>query len=170
VETVDLDAWELCLRINVTSMVLMARYAVPQMRAVGGGSVINMSSAAGLAGGHPAVAYSTTKGAIVNLTRAMAASHGPDGIRVNAIAPGFLYTPIVYAQGLSENDRELRRLAAPLRTEGTGWDVGDAVAFLASDRARWITGVILPIDAGLTSILPMTATMSVTSPTDQARG
>jgi NAD(P)-dependent dehydrogenase (short-subunit alcohol dehydrogenase family) len=81
----------------------------------------------------------------------MATQHAAEGIRVNAVAPGFAYTPMVYAEGLSEEDREWRQLAAPLGTEGTGWDVADAVLFLASARARWITGVVLPVDAGLTA-------------------
>ncbi|MDF2707630.1 MAG: oxidoreductase [Nonomuraea muscovyensis] len=161
---VDLDAWDACLRVNVTSMMLMSRFAIPRMRAVGGGSIVNLSSAAGLVGGHPSLAYSTAKGAIVNLTRSMAAAHGPDGIRVNAVAPGYMYTPNVYAQGLSEDDRERRRLAAPLRTEGTGWDVGEAVLFLAGGRSRWITGVVLPVDAGLTSALAVPDSMTVQSP------
>jgi NAD(P)-dependent dehydrogenase (short-subunit alcohol dehydrogenase family) len=150
---VDLEAWDRCLRINLTSMLLMARFTIPHMRVCGGGSIINMSSAAGLRGGHPYIAYSTSKAAIVGLTKAMAASHGSEGIRVNAVAPGFAYTPMVDAQGLSEEVRERRRLAAPLGTEGTGWDVGETVLFLASPRSRWITGVILPVDAGLTSTL-----------------
>jgi NAD(P)-dependent dehydrogenase (short-subunit alcohol dehydrogenase family) len=147
---VDLDAWDECLRINVTSMMLMSRVAIPHMRAAGG-AIVNMSSVAGLKGGHPRIAYSTTKGAVNALTQAMAVHHAADGIRVNAVAPGFAYTPMVYGPGLSDEDRELRRLAAPLGTEGTGWDVGDAVLFLAGARARWITGVVLPVDAGLTA-------------------
>lgn len=152
---IDLDEWEYCLRTNLTSMLLTSRFAIPHMREAGGGSIINISSAAGLLALHPGIAYSTTKGAISNFTRSMAASHGPEGIRVNAIAPGFAYTPIAYAQGMSQEDRERRRLLAPLRTEGTGWDIGEAVVFLASQKARWITGVILPVDAGLTCALPI---------------
>jgi NAD(P)-dependent dehydrogenase (short-subunit alcohol dehydrogenase family) len=144
----DLAEWERCLRVNLTSMVLMSRFAIPHLRAAGGGSIVNMSSVAGLVGGLPMVAYSASKGAINSLTRTMAFQHGPENIRVNAVAPGFVYTPMV--AGLSDADREMRRLAAPLRTEGTGWDVGRAVVYLASDEARWITGTILPVDGGLT--------------------
>lgn len=162
---IDLDAWEQCLRVNVTSMVLMCRAVIPEMRKVGDGAIVNMSSVAGLRGGTPLLAYATSKGAINSLTQTMATQHAADGIRVNAVAPGFVYTPMVYAQGLSDEDRELRRLAAPLATEGTGWDVGDAVLFLASAHARWITGVILPVDAGLTVTLNMRPTMTVSTPT-----
>jgi NAD(P)-dependent dehydrogenase (short-subunit alcohol dehydrogenase family) len=165
---VDLDAWDLCLRVNLTSMVLMSRAAIPRMRESGGGSIINMSSAAGLVGGHPAVAYPATKAAIIGLTKTMAAHHGREGIRVNALAPGAVYTPMVSTQGIDENAREQRRLAAPLATEGTGWDTGDAVLFLASPRSRWITGTVLPVDAGLTATLGVTYTPSVTSAEDAA--
>ena len=148
---VDLDAWDRAFRINVTSMMLMSRFAIPRMQEAGGGSIVNVSSVAGMRGGHSRIAYPTTKGAVNSLTQAMAIHHAAAGIRVNAVAPGFAYTPMVYAQGLRDEDREWRRLAAPLQTEGTGWDVGDAILFLASAHARWITGVVLPVDAGLTA-------------------
>jgi NAD(P)-dependent dehydrogenase (short-subunit alcohol dehydrogenase family) len=166
---VDLEAWDRCFDINVTSMLLMSRYCIPSMRERGGGSIINTSSIAGVLGGHPSVIYSATKGAVTNLTRAMAATHGPENIRVNSLVPGFLHTPMVYGQGLSEEDRVRRRNVAPLGvggTEGTGWDVGEAVLFLASERSRFITGVDLPVDGGLTAVIPMTDSMSVTAPVD----
>ncbi|MFF2012630.1 SDR family NAD(P)-dependent oxidoreductase [Streptomyces sp. NPDC058195] len=162
---VDLDAWDRCVRLNVSSMVLMSRAAIPRMRLGGGGSIINMSSAVGLTGGHPGVAYPTTKAAVIGLTRTMAAHHGPEAIRVNAIAPGYVYTPMVHSQGVDDDAREQRRLAAPLAVEGTGWDVGDAVLFLAGPRSRWITGVVLPVDAGLTATLGAGSAPSVTSRT-----
>jgi NAD(P)-dependent dehydrogenase (short-subunit alcohol dehydrogenase family) len=160
---VAVDAWDACLRVNVTSMLLMSRFAIPHMRAAGAGSIVNISSVLGMRGGHPAIAYPTTKAAIIGLTKSMAVHHGPDGIRVNAVAPGFAYTPMVYAQGLSEENRERRRLAAPLHTEGTGWDTGEAVLFLASDRSRWMTGTVLVVDGGLTASAGMTGDMSVTA-------
>jgi NAD(P)-dependent dehydrogenase (short-subunit alcohol dehydrogenase family) len=116
-----------------------------------GGVIINMSSIASLVGGIPVVAYGTTKGAVNSLTKTMAVQHGPDGIRVNAIAPGYVYTPMVTATGMTDEAREKRRRAAPLGTEGTAWDVAQAVVYLASDQARWISGTILPVDAGLTA-------------------
>jgi NAD(P)-dependent dehydrogenase (short-subunit alcohol dehydrogenase family) len=166
---VDLEAWDRCFDINVTSMLLMSRYCIPSMRERGGGSIINTSSIAGVLGGHPSVIYSATKGAVTNLTRAMAAMHGPEGIRVNSLVPGFLHTPMVYSQGLSEEDRIRRRNVAPLGVggvEGNGWDVGEAVLFLASERSRFITGADIPVDGGLTAVIPMTDTMSVTAPVD----
>lgn len=151
VEDVDLDGWDRCLRVNVTSMVLMSRYAIPAMRAGGGGSIVNLSSVAGLAGGLPMVGYATSKGAILSLTRTMACQHGPDGIRVNAVAPGFVHTPMVSAPGMTDEARAGRAAAAPLGTEGTGWDVAAAVLYLAGPSSRWVTGVTLPVDAGLTA-------------------
>ena len=148
---VDLDAWEHAMRVNVTSMMLMAKYAIPEMRKLGAGSIINLSSVAGLVGGHPSLLYPTSKGAVVNLTRAMAAHHGPEGIRVNCIAPGMVYTPMVYSRGMTPEMRETRRKRSLLQVEGTGWDVGNAVRYLASDESRWVTGTVLPVDAGATA-------------------
>jgi NAD(P)-dependent dehydrogenase (short-subunit alcohol dehydrogenase family) len=148
---VDIAEWERALRVNVTSMVIMAKHAIPEMIRGGGGSIVNLSSVAGLTGGHGSLLYPTSKGAIVNLTRAMAAHHGRDGIRVNAVAPGMVYTPMVWSRGMSPEMREARRLRSLLQTEGTGWDIGQAVLFLAGDEARWITGVTLPVDAGATA-------------------
>ena len=145
---VDLAAWDDALRVNVTSMMLMARYSIPHMRRLGAGSIVNIASVAGLIGGHHALLYPTSKGAVVNMTRAMAAQHGTEGIRVNCVAPGMVYTPMVYSRGMSEQMRESRRNRSLLKTEGTGWDVGEAVLYLASDAARWVTGVVLPVDAG----------------------
>lgn len=147
-EDVDEDAWDAAMRVNVTAMMLMAKHAVPAMREVGAGSIVNIASYAGLFGGHPSLLYPTSKGAVVNMTRAMASHHAPDHIRVNCVAPGMVYTPMVRAEGMTEDLREARRNRSLLKTEGEGWDVGNAVLFLASDEARWITGVILPVDAG----------------------
>lgn len=150
---VDPEAWDHAMRVNVTSMMLMAKYAILEMRKQKGGAIVNIASVAGLRGGHPGLLYPTSKGAVVNLTRAMAAQHGPEGIRVNCIAPGMVYTPMVYARGngMSEELREARRKRSLLQVEGTGWDIGNGVVYLASDQSRWVTGIILPIDAGATA-------------------
>jgi NAD(P)-dependent dehydrogenase (short-subunit alcohol dehydrogenase family) len=148
---VDPVEWDRAMRVNVTSMMLMAKYAIPEMRKLGAGAIVNIASVAGLAGGHPHLLYPTSKGAVVQLTRAMAAQHGSEGIRVNCIAPGMVYTPMVYSRGMSPELRDQRRRRSLLKTEGTGWDVGNGVLYLVSDEARWVTGVILPIDAGATA-------------------
>jgi NAD(P)-dependent dehydrogenase (short-subunit alcohol dehydrogenase family) len=148
---VDVEAWDSAMRINVTAMMLMAKAAIPEMIRSGGGSIINLSSVAGLLGGHPSLLYPTSKGAIVSLTRSMAAHHGRDGIRVNCIAPGTVYTPMVAARGMTAEMRKARSEGTLLGTEGTGWDIGYGALFLASDESRWITGITLPIDGGATA-------------------
>ena len=162
---VDPEAWDRAMRVNVTSMVLMAKHALPPMIAAGGGSIVNVSSVAGMLGGHPSLLYPTSKAAIIGLTRSMAAHHAPQGVRVNAIAPGMVYTPMVVARGMTPELREARRLRSLLQTEGTAWDVAAAAAFLASDAARWITGVVLPVDAGATAgLLQMPSPRSDSGP------
>ncbi|KAL4804105.1 hypothetical protein BDV18DRAFT_166266 [Aspergillus unguis] len=151
---VDMDDWVKSLDVNVNSMVLMAKYAIPAMERNEGeskGSIVNMGSVAGLKGGTPHLLYPTSKGAIVNMTRAMAAHHAGSGIRVNCVCPGMLYTPMMYADGMTEEAREARRKRSLLGTEGNGWDCATAVVFLAGPHARWMTGVILPVDAGTTA-------------------
>ena len=156
---VDVAAWDAAMRVNVTSMMLMAKHAIPEMRKRGAGSIVNIASIDGLRGGNPSLFYSTSKGAVVNMTRSMAAHHGPEGIRVNCIAPGYVYTPMVYARGMEPELREARRKNTLLQTEGTGWDVGNGVVYLVSDQSAWVTGVILSIDAG-----SMAGTVSNTTP------
>ena len=145
---VELEAWDQAMRVNVTSMMLMAKYTIPEMREQGAGSIVNIASVAGLVGGHPSLLYPTSKGAVVNMTRAMAAHHGLEGIRVNCVCPGMVYTPMVSSRGMTPEMRLARQQRSLLQTEGTGWDVGNAVLYLASDEARWITGIVMPVDAG----------------------
>ncbi|KAH7017098.1 hypothetical protein EDB80DRAFT_760566 [Ilyonectria destructans] len=151
---VDMEHWAKSLEVNVSSMVLMSKYAIPAMSRNEGevkGSIVNMGSVAGLKGGTPHLLYPTSKGAVVNMTRAMAAHHAKDGIRVNCVCPGMLYTPMMYAGGMTEEARAARKARSLLGTEGTGWDCACAVTFLAGNHARWITGAILPVDAGTTA-------------------
>ncbi|KAI0127322.1 2-(S)-hydroxypropyl-CoM dehydrogenase [Xylariales sp. AK1849] len=155
---VDMEQWARSLEINVSSMVQMTKFALPAMARNEGeakGSIVNIGSVAGLKGGTPHLLYPTSKGAVVNMTRAMAAHHARDGIRVNCVCPGMLYTPMMYANGMSEEARAARKARSLLGTEGNGWDCACAVAFLVSDHARWMTGVILPVDAGATAAVGM---------------
>ena len=145
------------MRVNVTSMMLMAKYAIPEMRKQGAGSIVNIASIDGLRGGNPSLFYSTSKGAVVNMTRSMAVHHGPEGIRVNCVAPGPVYTPMVYSRQMSPAGREARRRASVLGIEGTGWDIGHAVRFLLSAEARYITGQTLVVDGGATLVGPARA-------------
>ena len=153
--TVDEEDWQRVIDVNLKSMVLMSKHAVPRMIEGGSGSIVNMSSFLGLRSGSAfeSVPYSVSKGGILSLTTTMAVEHGRDNVRVNAIVPGYLYTPMSRG-ALTEEQRDLRRRAAPLGTEGTAWDVAWAAVFLASDEARWITGAALPVDAGLLAAGP----------------
>ena len=148
---VDPEQWSRGLAVNATSMMLMAKHVVPVMAAAGGGAIVNVASVAGLLGGYPHLLYPTSKGAVIAMTRAMAVHHGPQGIRVNAVAPGSVVTPMVESRGMTEKELEARRRRTPLGTEGTAWDVAAAVRYLVSDEARWVTGAVLPVDAGLTA-------------------
>jgi NAD(P)-dependent dehydrogenase (short-subunit alcohol dehydrogenase family) len=142
------------MQINVESMFLLSKYAIPAMiRTAKGGAIVNISSISALRP-RGLTSYTTSKAAIIGLTRAMAVDHGRDNIRVNCICPGPMYTPMVYARGMSEAARAQRAKASVLKREGTGWDVGQAVKFLLSDHARYITGQVLVVDGGVTLQAP----------------
>ena len=154
VTEVEEAVWSRALDTNLKSAALASKYAVPAMADSGGGSIIHISSIDGLrAGMSRNIPYAVAKGGLVTLTKAMAVHHGREGIRVNCIAPGHLHAPFV--AHISDEKRELRRKAGPLGTEGEAWDVAWAAVFLASDEARWISGVVLPIDAGLLAATPL---------------
>lgn len=153
---VDEDAahWRRVMQVNVESMYLTSKYAIPAMiKSAGGGAIVNVSSISALRP-RGLTAYSTSKGAVIALSRAMAVDHGKDGIRVNCVAPGAVFTPMVYATGMSAEARERRRRASLLGIEGSGWDIGNAVRFLLSQRARFITGHTLVVDGGTTLMGP----------------
>jgi len=141
------EEWDRVLSVDLKSMFLATREAVPAMTARGGGAVVCVSSVSGMRG-HGRTAYAAAKAGVIGFVRSVAVQLGPKGIRVNAIAPGTVWTPMV--EDLGPEARERRRRATPLGTEGTGWDVGWGAVYLASDEARWVTGQVLVIDAGLT--------------------
>jgi NAD(P)-dependent dehydrogenase (short-subunit alcohol dehydrogenase family) len=148
------DAWDHVMAVNVKSMVLAAQAVVPHMLANGAGSIINISSIAGLRAYPPrSTAYTTSKAAVVGLTLALAGQLGGKGVRVNCIAPGQVYTPLV-AERLNEQGRQRRATSGLIKDEGNAWDIGWAAVYLASDEARWVTGQVLTIDAGITITIP----------------
>ncbi len=148
------EHWRRVMQVNVESMFLTAKYAIPAMvKTAGGGAIVNVSSISALRP-RGLTAYSTSKGAVIALTRAMAVDHGKDGIRVNCVAPGAVFTPMVATTGMSAEARERRRKASLLGVEGTGWDIGNAVRFLLSERARFVTGHTLVVDGGTTLMGP----------------
>ena len=147
------EAWDESIDVNLRSVALMSRHAMPHLAAAGSSSIINVSSIAGIRA-YGSAAYAATKGALVALTQDMAMAHGRDGVRVNLLVPGHLSTPMGSGHQ-SEEAREIKRRANMLEVEGTGWDVGWAAVFLASEEARFITGVALPIDGGVSASGPL---------------
>jgi len=149
VTELSLDEWDAGLRTNLSSMVYMSRHVVPHMRRVGGGAIVHVGSTAGLiAAQSERLLYPTTKGALLALTRTMARQHGPEGIRVNCVVPGMVTTP-KSTDGVTEEVLQRRAQLAFLRSEGTAWDVANAILYLASDMARWVTGTGIVVDGGL---------------------
>ncbi len=152
--------WDRVLDAGLRTTFLASKYAVPVMAAQGSGAIVNIGSIAAVRGTGN-VAYAAAKGAVHALTIDMAYSHGRQGIRVNAIAPGHITTPLMFASlGQTQTPQtqfrqQMRAAAGLLGTEGDGWDVGWAAAFLASDEARWITGAVLPVDAGVMAVTPL---------------
>jgi NAD(P)-dependent dehydrogenase (short-subunit alcohol dehydrogenase family) len=150
----DPDTWRRVMQVNVEPMFLAAKHAIPAMiKSAGRGAIVNISSISALRP-RGLTAYSASKGAVIALTRAMAVDHAGQGIRVNCVAPGPVYTPMVYARGMTPSARDQRRKASALGIEGTGWDIGHAVRFLLSEHARYITGHTLVVDGGVTLQAP----------------
>jgi len=145
---VDEAVWDRVLAIDLSGAMLMGKHAVPHLQAAGGGAVVNVSSIAAIRG-MGAGPYAAAKAGMIGLTYDMAYSHGREGIRANCIVPGHLFTPMGDQGG--DELRQQRRRAGLLGTEGTAWDAAWAALFLASEEARWITGVVLPVDAGTTA-------------------
>ena len=152
-----IDRWRKVMQVNVDSMFYVSRHAIPAMiKTAGGGAIVNVSSISALRP-RGLTAYSTSKGAVIALTRAMAVDHGPQQIRVNCVAPGPIYTPRMYTGQMTPAGREARRQASVLGLEGLGWDIGHAVRFLLSAQARYITGQTLVVDGGATLVGPARA-------------
>ena len=144
-----LDDWNRVLGVNLTGMFLAARIAARRMAAAGGGAIVNTASIMGLSGGlYPNAAYQTTKGGIVNMTRALALEWVGDGIRVNAVAPGFVRTAFI--EPLTSRPETMATIAqaTPMGRLAEPEEIADAIVFLASSAARMITGVTLPVDGG----------------------
>lgn len=148
------EAWERILDVNLKGTWLACKHLLPLLRAQGSGSVVNISSAAAVCS-TPTLAYKVSKAGVNALTQQLAMSSARLGVRVNAVAPGLMDTPMAIesiAEGFGVDRDELRRqrdAMVPLRNRmGTAWDVAKAVLFLASDDAAFITGVVLPVDGG----------------------
>lgn len=145
-ETTEAE-WDRVMAVDLKSMLLTTQAAVPAMEERGAGAITCVSSIAAMVG-HGRTAYAAAKAGVIGFVTSVAVQLGPKGIRVNGIAPGQVWTPMV--ERLGTEARERRKRASPLGTEGSGWDVGWGAVYLASDEARWVTGHVLVIDAGLT--------------------
>jgi NAD(P)-dependent dehydrogenase (short-subunit alcohol dehydrogenase family) len=152
------EVWDQAMTINLRTAFLASKYTVPVLAEKGSGAIVNIASISALRG-DGTVAYSAAKGGLIAMTVDMAYSHGRQGIRVNAIAPGHITTPMVLSVSApgprAEFMNTMRSEAGLLGTPGDGWDVGWATAFLASDEARWITGVTLPVESGVLAVTPL---------------
>ncbi|MGP9788795.1 SDR family NAD(P)-dependent oxidoreductase [Roseinatronobacter sp. NSM] len=150
----DSDVWDRLMTLNLKSMFMLCKATLPTMRMQGGGSIITISSTASKAM-RPTVAYKTSKGAINTFTQHVAAENAKFGVRANVILPGLINTPMAIERRAQESGRPREDIQAerdalvPMGHMGTAWDVANAAVFLASDEAKYITGVLLPVDGGL---------------------
>jgi NAD(P)-dependent dehydrogenase (short-subunit alcohol dehydrogenase family) len=146
------EEWDRVMDVNVKSVFLTSKCAIPAMVRAGGGVIVNIGSGWGLKGGRDAVAYCASKGAVVNMTRAMALDHADQNIRVNCICPGDTDTPMLREEARQLGEAEAQFLASsadrPLRRIGTPEDIAQAALFLASDAAAFVTGIALVVDGG----------------------
>ena len=159
IEDTSLDEWNQSFAVNATGTFLTSKYALPLMRAAAtagaSASLINFGSYDGFIADPGLAAYCATKGAVHALTRAMACDHGPEGIRVNAICPGYVDTPMLQSffqdAGNIETLKQAVRDVHPMRTYGTPEDIANLVNWLASDEARYASGQLWVIDGGLSA-------------------
>lgn len=152
--TQEIDEWERTLSVNIGSVFLMCRAVLPGMRERRRGVIVNTGSVSGLVGEPDLVAYNTSKAAIINLTRQLAADYSRDGIRINCVCPGWIRTGFndpLFPGWSEEAIQDLVERQVPLGRQGTAEEIADAVAFLCCDDARYITGHALVVDGGLTA-------------------
>jgi len=151
VEEMEEDQWDLVVGTNLKSIYLGCKYAIPLMRQSGGGAIVNIASISGLMGQARHIAYCATKAGAINMTKALAIDHGPDGIRVNAVCPGAVMTPMLGRVINAEDPVQMQALANshPLRRIADPDEIARVTLFLSSDDASFVTGAILLADGGL---------------------
>lgn len=152
VEDTSEDLWDRVMAINAKGVFMGTKHAIPEMRKTGGGSIINISSIAGLIGSRGAAAYGASKGAVRIFTKSTAIQYAADGIRANSVHPGIIETPMSIPTILTtEEQRDTQINRTPLGRIGTADDVASGILFLASDESSFMTGSELVIDGGLTA-------------------
>lgn len=149
-ETTSLDLWNKITEVNQKGVFLGMKFAVPAMRKAGGGSIVNISSIAGIIGAGAATAYQASKGAVRIMTKSVAVEYAKDGIRANSIHPGVI-TTLMVTEGINPETRELFAQATPLGREGTSEEMANGALFLASDESSYMTGAELVLDGGYTA-------------------
>ncbi len=149
-ETLSQAEWDMVFDVNVRGATMLTRSAMPHLVAAGRASIVNIASVSGVVA-HGTLAYGPSKAALISLTHEVAIVYGKHGVRANAIAPGYLFTPMV-REAFDAHQCEIRRKIAPLGIEGDSWDVASAALFLASDEARFITSTCLPVDGGVSHL------------------
>lgn len=147
--------WDLVMNVNVRSVFLGAKFAVPHMVQQGAGSIINTASVSGLHGDGGAVVYAASKAAVINLTRALSTDHGPQGVRVNAICPGTIETPPVKRMMAEAGALERNVNAHALRRLGRPSEIAAAAVWLASDESSFVSGEAIVVDGGLRAQSPL---------------
>ena len=152
VDETSVEAWDEVMGVNARGTFLGSKHAIPEMKKAGGGSIVNMSSGAGLVGNPDGAAYGASKGAVRILTKATAAQYGKYGIRANSIHPGPIETAMLRPQLLDPGARESSLEAIPLGRIGTPQEIAYGALYLASDESSYVTGVELPIDGGRVAI------------------
>ncbi len=149
-DELKLEKWQKVIDVNLTGVFLCIKAAIPVMKKTGGGSIINCASILGHVGQAQTASYTASKGGVVNMTRALAAEYADEGIRVNAVCPGYIDTPLL--DGLDENMKNHLISRHPIGRFGTPEEVAKATTFLASDDASFITGANLLVDGGYTAV------------------
>lgn len=150
----SVDDWEHVMGINLGSVVNCSRRAIGIMRQQGGGAIVNIASVLGLVGNRDAHAYTTAKGAIINLTRSLATAHAREGIRANVLCPGYIETPMVEEFISYLNSEDYRYQWNPMGRMGRPDEIAAGVLFLASDEASYCNGSVLTIDGGMLASAP----------------
>lgn len=153
VADMDVEVWDRAMRVNARGTMLMCKHALPLLVESGGGAIVNISSGTAQAGDNYATAYATSKGAINTLTKYVATQYGSKGIRCNAVAPGLIMTPVL-DKSMPMPMQDVFRSHSLTGALGTASDIAEMVAFLASDRARFITGQIIQVDGGIYAHIP----------------